>query len=230
MMNSLTIKRAVWRVTGIAGLLLAPVVSLAQGCGSLANAYGPFDYRTSKDKLGIVEMAHFTPEVEALRGGATGSLAGDIDYTLRTSPNHHRALNAMVNLALRLKTAKPQGAHYTIDCYFERALRFAGDDGLVRMIYGIYLSRSNRPRDAIAAFEAARTFEADNANLYYNLGLAYLDTKDYPNAMKNAQRAYELGATLPGLRNRLQAAGQWRDAKEKDEGGLPTDPGGAAKR
>src|SRR4051812_47506028 len=73
--------------------LFVSCTAFAQGCGSLANPYGPFDYRTSKDKLDIVEGAHFTPDVETLRSGSTGSLGADIDYTLRTSPNHHRALN-----------------------------------------------------------------------------------------------------------------------------------------
>ena len=185
-----------------------------QGCGSLTNSYGPYDYRTSKDKLEIVEGAHFTSDVETLRAGATSYVGGDIDYTLRASPNHHRALNAMVNLSLLAKKAKPQGAHFTIDCYFERALRFAPDDGIVRMIYGIYLSRTNRKREAIKVFEDAKKFEANNANVYYNLGLTYLDVKDYPNALKNAQIAYRLGAPLPGLRARLKEAGQWREAAE----------------
>jgi hypothetical protein len=86
---------------------LAVIVALALGanrahafeeCGELGNAYGPFDYRTSRDKLAIVEIAHFTPDVEALRSGNTGQLGGDLDYTLRTSPNHARALIAMANL------------------------------------------------------------------------------------------------------------------------------------
>ncbi len=35
-------------------------------CGSLANAYGPFDYRKHKGQplINIVEQAHFTPDVE----------------------------------------------------------------------------------------------------------------------------------------------------------------------
>ena len=185
--------------------------SFAQGCGSLENSYGPFDYRTSKDKLVIVEGAHFTPDVETLRSGATGALAGDIDYTLRTSPNHHRALNAMVNLSLRVGKEKPQGAHYTVECYFDRAFRFAPNDAIVRMIYGVYLSRINRKAEAIKALEEAKKYEIDNANVYYNLGLVYLDVKDYPNALKNAQMAYQLGAQLPGLRNRLREAGRWRE-------------------
>jgi Flp pilus assembly protein TadD len=194
----------------------APLAALGQGCGSLKNLYGPFDYRTSKKQLAIVDAYHFTPDVEALRHGATGTLGGDLDYTLRASPNHHRALNAMANLALKLRTGKPRGASYNIECYFDRALRFANDDGLVRIIYGVYLARTNRGQDAVRMFEEAKTYEPTNPNLYYNLGLAYFDLRDYANARKNAQQAYRLGSALPGLRDKLKAAGQWREGNEPE--------------
>ena len=35
-------------------------------CGSLSNHYGPFDYRTEKGKLIIVESNHFTPVVRTM--------------------------------------------------------------------------------------------------------------------------------------------------------------------
>jgi len=178
-------------------------------CGELTNAYGPYDYRKDRDKLVIVEGAHFTQDVEALRAGRTGPLGGDIDYTLRASPNHPRALIAMANLGRNLNTDRPPGAHYTVACYFDRAIRFAPDDPMVRLIYGTYLSRIGKPRDAIKELEVARSFDEDNANIHYNLGLLYLDLKDYPKAREHAERAYALGFTLPGLRKRLEEAGQW---------------------
>jgi tetratricopeptide (TPR) repeat protein len=178
-------------------------------CGDLANAYGPFDYRTSKDRLVIVEGAHFTADVESLRRGTTGSLGADIDYTLRASPNHHRALIAMMTLGRKLNTDQPQGAHYTITCYFDRGTRFAPDDAVVRLIYGTYLSRLNKRSEAMEQLSLALKLDPDNANIHYNLGLIYLDVKDYPNARLHAQRAYELGFALPGLKKRLEEAGQW---------------------
>ena len=39
----------------------------AQVCGSLKNGYGPFDYRTQKGNLVIVEEYHFQPQVEFLK-------------------------------------------------------------------------------------------------------------------------------------------------------------------
>jgi tetratricopeptide (TPR) repeat protein len=210
--------------------LLFPAIAMAQnGCGALTNAYGPFDYRTAKDKLAIVEQYHFTSEVETLRSGATGTVGSDLDYTLRASPNHHRALNAMANLAVKSHTDKPRGARYTVECWFDRAIRFAQNDGVVRIIQGVYLSRIDRPREAVRVFEEAKAYEQGNANLYYNLGLAYCDLKDYPNALTNAHRAYALGAPLPGLRNKLQAAGKWRDPTP-DESAAKANAASAAPR
>ena len=178
-------------------------------CGELANAYGPFDYRTSGNKLVIVEMHHFTPDVQALRAGATGKIGADIDYTLRASPNHHRALIAMADLARKTNTSQPVGAHYTVACYFDRAIRFAANDPMVRLIYGTNLLREGKQQEALKQLKLASSMDPDNANVHYNLGLLYLDLKDYPKARESAHRAYELGFSLPGLKKMLQDAGQW---------------------
>jgi len=181
----------------------------ASECGELANAYGPFDYRTSRDKLVIVERHHFTPDVQALRAGATGRIGADIDYTLRASPNHHRALIAMADLGRKLKTDQPAGANYTVACYFDRALRFAADDPMVRLIYGTNLLRAGKRQEAVKELEIASSMDPNNANVHYNLGLLFFDFKDYPKAREHAHRAYELGFSLPGLKKKLQDAGQW---------------------
>jgi len=173
---------------GVACAIGARHAAAFDECGDLANAYGPYDYRKDRDKLVIVEGAHFTQDVEALRAGRTGPVGGDIDYTLRASPNHPRALIAMANLG---------------------AIRFAGNDPMVRLIYGTYLSRVGKPQEAIKQLEIARSLDPDNANIHYNLGLIYLDLKDYPKAREHAERAYALGFALPGLRKRLEEAGQW---------------------
>ena len=80
----------------------------APACGTLENHYGPFDYRTQRDKLQIVEKYHFTPSVEALtRGASTTKLAGDISYLMNTSPNHHRGLWAIMRLVGKGKVPTP---------------------------------------------------------------------------------------------------------------------------
>src|SRR5689334_5467108 len=96
--------RAARRVAIIAFVasLACPVVRAENSaCGKLENHYGPFDYRTtSKKNLELVESFHFTPKVEKGIGGNTSITAGgDLNYTLRVFPNHHRALAALIRLS-----------------------------------------------------------------------------------------------------------------------------------
>ncbi len=197
----------------LVGMLVigAGVANAYEPCGPLKTGYGPYDYRTQKKKLELVEQFHFTSDVETLRHGNTGPLGGDLDYTLRASPNHSRALMAMVNLGFMMHTNRPKGTRYTIPCYFDRAIRFAPDDDEVYLIYGIYLARSGKKQDALTALHKAESLQKDDANIQYNLGLVYFSLKDYPNALLHAQRAYGLGFALPGLKKELQDVGQWQD-------------------
>ena len=186
-------------------------LAFGQQCGQLTNAYGPMDYRTSAAQLQIVEGTHFTPDIEALRHAGTGPFGGDLDYTLRASPNHHRALNSMMNLVMKTHSDPPQGSRYTMECWFDRAIRFAGNDGTVRMLYGIYLSRIGKKEESLARFKEAQQLGGDSPNLDYNLGLAYFELKDYANAMDYARRAYDQGISFPGLRQKLRDVGKWSD-------------------
>jgi len=206
-------------IGSIAGVLLLlwclSRPALAQGesaCGDFRGGYGPFDYRTAslKDKE-IVERHHFTPDVENLRRGESGPLGGDLSYTLRAFPNHPRALLSMMKLGEKAKTERPRGAAYTVECFFERGTRFTPDDGTVRLLYGIYLSKKGRKQEAIKQLEAAQELAGQNANIHYNLGLAYFDLKDYALAREYAKRAYELGFPLEGLKKKLQQVRQWQD-------------------
>lgn len=179
-------------------------------CGPLENAFGPFDYRTvdSKTRL-LVERVHFTPKVEALRGGQTGYIAGDLDYTLRAMPNHPRALMAMARLAERDRTPHPAGATYPAECYFDRAVRFKPDDPMPRVLYGIYLAKAKRREEAQLQLEAAATTGSGDAQIAYNLGIGYLELGDFAKARDYAKKAAAMGIPFPGLRERLKRAGQW---------------------
>ena len=179
------------------------------GCGALENSYGPYDYRTDKDKLGVVEKFHFGLQQESLT--AVDGLGGDLDYTLRAFPNHHRALMAMMKLGAKEKRAQVTRASYSVECYMIRAESFRPDDAMVKVIYGLFLMQSGRAKDAIAKLEAARELDTQNANVHYNLGLAYADLKQYDKALASAHRAYGAGFPLPGLKNKLKRAGKWRE-------------------
>jgi tetratricopeptide (TPR) repeat protein len=188
-------------------------------CGALQNAYGPYDYRSDfnqKNRIPIVEGAHFQPEVEALQLGGIiyvtpYDLIGGLDYTLRAIPNHHRALSTVARYQLRGWKTDP---FRTADCYFDRALRFTPDDGQVRVIYGAYLHRKKDLKGALAQYMTAREMLPDSVELAYNLGLLYFEMKERDKAKEEAVRAYSLGYPLPGLRDKLARAGLWSKADD----------------
>lgn len=167
--------------------------------GGPHQGYGPYDYNTQKDKLGIVEVAHFTPKVAALISGERGYLAGDLDYTLRAFPNHHRALESLIELALRSKTTSIQYMSFSVPCYFIRASKFVPTDGMVNALYANYLSRIGQKELAKSEAELAIKKTPNNPRVAYNIGLAYFYLGDYKSAKEYSLMAKKLGSSAVGL-------------------------------
>ncbi len=197
-------------------------------CGPLANSdFGPYDYRPTnfvsdnlephKYKLWLVESAHFAPRVESLIGGQSRWAAkneppgGDIDYTLRAFPNHHRALMSVMKYGERKKNPQPAGLRYSVECYFERALRFRPDDTIARMLYATYLTKNSRAPEAVSQLEISTNLAADNAFTHYNIGLVYFDLKAYDRALVQAHRATKLGFERTELRDLLKNVNKWQE-------------------
>ena len=189
-------------------------------CYGESQGYGPFDYTTDKDKLGVVETYHFTPEVEQLLRGKSGYIDGDLDYTLRAFPNHHRALWAMSRFYLQKAGRQGYEALDRLErvrqgfpppeCYLQRAKAFAPHDGMLPAIYGIYLHKRGKLDLALKEYQSAETKLPQNAELAYNLGLLYFDLGDVAKAEEYAHRASALGYPLSGLQNKIARA---RDTK-----------------
>lgn len=201
-------------VCALASALCWPTASIAEGeeCGELKNAYGPYDYRTIPAfNLSLVEGGHFTPQVENLVTGQSGYLGADIDYTLRAIPNHPRAIVSMANLSFKERKDPPRGARYVVNCYFDRAIRFAPDDPKVRSAFGYFLSRKGEFSKSVEQFQVALELGLDDGNTHYNLGLAQFNLKEYDQALEHAKAAEARGFPLQGLKNKLKAANKWVD-------------------
>lgn len=181
-----------------------------QGCGRLANAYGPYDYNDPANRghrLHIVEHYHFTESVRTLQPGVPG-IPQNLDYTLRAFPNHPQALYAMARW--QLAHGDHAGPHYlTAECYFKRAIEFRPRDGVVWMIYGIFLQRKGQLKKALQKYLHAKNLIPKSPELDYNLGLLYVRLKDYGKARRYAELAYNAGYPLPGLKKQLKAVGAW---------------------
>ena len=177
-------------------------------------AYGPFDYSLAenrRDKLPVVEEHHFNSDVETLKSGMTGTVWSDLNYTLGSFPNHHRALSSMARLFRRDKL--PSGSKSpgdTIEYYFEKAINLYPQDPYIYIVRGIHYFKLNKIKDALTQFKKAEEFNGESAEFAYNIGLAYLRLGDNKNALKYAQKAYKFGYPLPGLRNKLKKLGVWK--------------------
>jgi tetratricopeptide (TPR) repeat protein len=170
-----------------------------------------FDYRTDQKKFKVVEEFHFTPEIEALLRGKSGSLGQELNYTLTHVPNHHRALIALTRYGEKMKSPRPADLRYPIECYFERALRFRPDDNVARLLYAHHLAANQRAPEAARQLELAAAAAGDNPFTHYNIGLIYVEIKSYDRALEQAHKAAALGFGRTALREQLQAAGRWQE-------------------
>ena len=171
--------------------------------------------RCRAEKLPRVEKAHFDVGVQRLEGHrgklfTWNVLAGDIAYTLRTFPNHHGALYVMAQYYIQGYDANYK-MQYTPECWFLRAQGFAPRDGNVRLIEGIYLARLGEVKEAEESYSEAIELMPGAPEPHYNLGLLYVDEKNYPKAREHAKRAYSLGYPLPGLKVKLEKLGEWEE-------------------
>lgn len=175
-----------------------------------------FDYLSERNKVGIVEGFHFYQDIEQL-AVHQNRLDGDLDYTLRSIPNHHRALWARVRFHLRLiedednrralfaREHRREGTPPP-ECYFQRAKVFNPGDGMVSAVFGIYLHEMNMYEAALTEYKRAEELIPSYSELAYNMGLLYLDMGNLVKAREYADKARDLGHPLRGLRRKLEEA------------------------
>ena len=204
---------------GLIGFIPAiPTCALAtddNACADILKVgqFGPFDYNQSvkyAKQIDVVERTHFTPEVETLKHGSAGRLAADLNYTIRAIPNHHRALDSISRLSIRLNRPLIPDMQCSVDGFFERAIRFTPNDAWVHLAYGVHLYRWKKLAQAEGELLKAEKLAPNEGNIAYNLGLLYVDLKQWDKAMTYAEKAYAEGYSLPGLKNMLVSAGKWR--------------------
>jgi len=191
-------------------------------CMQVQENFGPFDYLLRKNlpnELGIVERYHFTPQVEQLIAPVSSvHVLGEISYTLKAWPNHHRALNSMLRHRVRTWGSRPKEylRYSPAECWLQRAIKFSPKDATVHMLYGILLHRTNHQEQALKQYRKAYDIDPSNVQTKYNLGLLLIELKSYSEAKKYALELYSRGYPLPGLKNKLKKAGHWTKADEQE--------------
>ena len=180
--------------------------------GHPGGGFGPFDYTDSAnhvERLGLVEGAHFTPPIESVQQGKTSlNVAGDLDYTLKAFPNHHRALYTAIrywfqgdNFGPYPNTIPPP------ECYLYRAKNFAPHDPKILLLEGIYLHKRGRFQDAKKRYQQAESRLDYKGELYYNMGLLSIDLKEFGEAQDYAEKARAAGYPLDGVNRKLKPLG-----------------------
>ncbi len=185
-------------------------------CRGKAQGPGPYDYtmhRNSPD-LHLVERFHFTPNIEHLISGNSGRLPAELDYTLRASPNHHKALLSIIRYQLKLnnniRSKAISGPLLTpVECYFQRAIKFRTKDAAIISLYAHYLKKIKQLKKSSDFFEKALRIDPNNSKIHYSYSLLLIKLKQYDKAVIHAKKAYELGNPPQSLKNKLNKLNKW---------------------
>jgi len=193
-------------------------------CMGTLHGVGPFDYTDEKlrkdpTKLAIVEGRHFTSDVENLIKGETSTTPeGDLNYTLTSWPNHHRALISIINYQLKIKNKlMPGKLNSPPECYLQRAIYFSPKDAVIYSLYGYYLHKVNKLENSIKYYERAMELSPDNSKISYSYSLLLINLKRYDEAVKYAKIAYQDSHAPKGLKQKLQKLQMWSDSEPTAE-------------
>ena len=205
-------------VTGL--LIFIFTIADVQACDMTAESFaGKMNFYSSdahvkgsatEKAIRLVHSAHLTNDMKMHIRGATGTIAGDLQYVLNWFPNSPEALDLVSRLDQAIKKGrKPRAAamHSTVDCYFQRALVINDQQPETYFIWGLHHIRSGHYREAKLKFESAKVLGARGSNFNYHYGLLHMKAGEYEEALKYGKLAYAQGFPLPGLRKMLEAKG-----------------------
>ena len=205
----------VCRIAGfVAGVLGAALLSSAPLLAQQGNRdfYEPDTNPNERQLRHNVELYHLEPGIKDMGNARWHVAKGHFEFILNYYPNHPVALN-MLSVLCDVRW---------IDVRCDSASRFAlaiernPTIAQTYVLYGIHLQRRKRLDDAIRAFDKALSINPKLMNAHYNVALAYVDKRQYDLANRHAQISYRLGASLPGLRDKLKSAGHWRPLPDSE--------------
>ena len=171
---------------------------------------GNRDYYTARsvkdiELLTAVEKYHMQLGYDELSAKRYDAAFGDAKFMLHYFPNHPKALILLSEICNRW-----QSPDCNPDEWLEKAVSRNPAVAETHLLYGIYLHRTKRFDAAVKNYKQALETDPMSLNAHYNLGLAYVDLKQYELANQHAQKSYALGAPFPGLREKLKRVGAWK--------------------
>ena len=171
---------------------------------------GNRDYYTARsandiELLTAVEKYHLQLSYDELSAKRYEAALGDAKFILHYFPNHPKALMLLAAICNRW-----QSPDCNPDEWFEKAVSRNPAVSETHVMYAIYLHRTKRFDAAVKSYKQALEIDPMSLNAHYNLGLAYVDLKQYELANQHAQKSYALGAPFPGLREKLKRVGAWK--------------------
>ena len=162
--------------------------------------------KSGADLLRKVEGYHLKQGMDKMRNGSYAYAYADFDFILRYFPNHPRGL-ALITELCDVKWKDPRCSS---EARVRNAIDINPDAAQTYVVYGVHLQRLKRIPEAIEAYKKGIALDPAEGNAHYNLGLIYLEQKQFEPANRHAQLAYALGMPYPALRDKLMQAGQWR--------------------
>jgi tetratricopeptide (TPR) repeat protein len=186
-----------------------------QTCKGARIPFGPFDYLERKKypgELFIVEEYHLTAEILNLQQATSSYAINDIQYTLMGWPNHPKALQAAYNYRLQHRGKFRRGINdpSPVECLLQRAINFSPRDPVPYMLLGILMHKFEHYEEALKSFRRANKLLPNDIITLYNLGLTLVALEQYEEAAEVAKEVYSTDFPLPGLKNKLIAAGHWQ--------------------
>ena len=171
-----------------------------------------------------VHEHHLQPGLEAMSTAHYQQAYSHFHFILSYFPNNPVVLDKMSELCV-IKWRDPK---CEVDSAFDKAVERNPGVSTTYVVYGIHLLRRGKAPEAIEKFNMALALQPDSVNAHYNLGLAYFGLKKYELANQHAQASYQLGAQLPGLREKLVKAGKWQPNSLPQTGATVPGPQGKA--
>jgi tetratricopeptide (TPR) repeat protein len=195
----------------IFGIFLSSLVSQV----ALANYGEPYDYYVpAPDRLlENVEKYHLNLGISKVKAKQYKEAWPEFGFMLHYFPNHPKALQHMSELSVLL------GNETEAIKYFDQAVKLYPTHAATYGLWGTFLHRTGKINEAIDKYQQALKMDPNQPEMSYNLGLAYFSQKNYKKANQLAQKAYEQGYPLQGLKKQLQKNGAWKTAKSSQQNG-----------